>query len=106
MKINAEQFEILVAKLDWLISDKRNFGDAWNRRVEKVDTKLAAIEQGQGVLCERLDALRGDAESAGLKRDTQLIEIQQKLDAIQGALLLRDFKKGARQCRKSKSKKR
>jgi len=100
--------------------------------LREIKERLAAIEQSQGVLCERLDANAIDFGALmvklcdlAAKLDKISMEDQEhynrllimisvtcdtlskKLDAIQGALLHEQFRKGkgGKPCRKSKSKK-
>ena len=111
MKINKEQFDALVAKLDFA----QGFMKALADNQGSLHGRLATIEQGQSVLCERLDALLRDDKVKSLAALMQHAQMQEhknleailaKLDALQAKELIGDFKRNGRKpCRKSKSKK-
>ena len=79
----------------------------------EIKSRLAAIEQGQAVLCERLDGLlnsihrvqgsvdKGRSLDIGDGLFSYRKRVEQALDEIRGALLLQQFRAGA-----SKTKKR
>jgi len=130
MRINAEQF----AEILGLVSGGNHASSQrdeslkitvihWANATKEVESRLAAIEQGQGVLLERLDHMlnggdepdRIDANHLEMTQQIDLMgtvmaSFQAKLDSIQGALLLQQFKanaKGAtKPCRAKKQKRR
>jgi len=156
MKINAAQWQILNAKLEWLQSILR--ANDWNARLTAIEdgqnslkdltvSRLAAIEErlpiklfaelasvgeAQGVLLERMDAIAGQVVREGTAMNDRLkslaaivrsgqmhdtdrwvalyTRLDKALPAIQGALLLQQFKanaKGAtKPCRAKKQKRR
>ena len=114
MKINKEQFDEITTGMAVLQHKANEIRDQFDIRTDKFEAKLAAIEQSQGVLCERLDelalrlqSLAAVVQNGQMQDHANLEEILDKLDAIQGALLHEQFRKGkgGKPCRKSKSKK-
>jgi len=61
----------------------------------KTGQQLAAIEQGQDILCERLDGL--------ITRQQEIAEgVQKDLEQIKGALLHEQFRKGVKRGKRKK----
>jgi len=74
--------------------------------LKEIKQRLAAIEQAQGVLCERLDALAAIVQNGQMQEHKNLEAILTKLDALQAKELIGDFKRNGRKSwRKSKKRK-
>ena len=105
MRIQKEQYDVIVAKLDFILDGLR-YGqerfvkknaefEAWrDKALAKEHVHFERIEQAQGVLCERLDAMQAD-----------LRMVLSKVASLQGQALLAQFQQGKSKAGQKRGKK-